>query len=150
MKEHKFGADCKKAGLLLVPMVVEVFGRWGERSQEAFLLIAKACANRASEKVVAAGNHLRRSLSVGLQRLNARILLSRVDPLAEVCPEPVAMPWGCDDMIPPPADPVAEALSAGMPPQAGMMEVVRLSTHCGYLTLAEQTSALRAMAGFVV
>jgi hypothetical protein len=150
VKEDKFGADCKKAGLLLVPMVVEVFGRWGERSQEAFQLIAKACANRASEKVVAAGNHLRRSLSVGLQRLNARILLSRVDPLAEVFPEPVAMPWGCDDMIPPSADPVAEALSAGVPPQAGMVEVVRLSAQCGYLTLAEQTSALRAVAGFVV
>ena len=150
VKEDKFGADCKKAGLLLVPMVVEVFGRWGERSQEAFQLIAKACANRASEKVAAAGNHLRRSMSVGLQRLNARILLSRVDPLAEVFPEPVAMPWGCDDMIPPSADPVAEALSAGVPPQAGMVEVVRLSAQCGYLTLAEQTSALRAVAGFVV
>ena len=35
VKEEKFGAECKKAGLLLVPMVVEVFGRWGQRSQEA-------------------------------------------------------------------------------------------------------------------
>ena len=74
---------------MLVPMVVEVFGRWGERSLEAFQLVSKAGASGASEKVVTAGSHLRRSMSVGLQRLNARILLSRMDPLAKLFLEPV-------------------------------------------------------------
>ena len=76
----------------MVPMVVEVFGRWGERSLEAFQLVSKAGANSASEKVVAAGNHLRRSMSVGLQRLNARILLSRMDPRVENFSEPIEEP----------------------------------------------------------
>ena len=92
VKDAKFGAECNAAGLVLVPMVVEVFGRWGERSLEAFQLVSKAGANSASEKVAAAGNHLRRSMSVGLQRLNARILLSRMDPRVENFSEPIEEP----------------------------------------------------------
>ena len=95
-KDAKFGAECKVAGLSLVPMVVEVFGRWGERSREAFQLVSKACAHHASEKVASAGAHVRRSLSIGLQRLNARILLARMDPRSESFAEPVAMPWLVD------------------------------------------------------
>ena len=88
-------------------------------------------------------------MSVGLQRLNARILLSRMDPVAEIFSEPVAMPWSSDGMLPPSADPVAEALAARPPPQDGMTDVVRLSAQCGYLTPAELVSSLRAVAGFV-
>ena len=61
----------------------------GERSAEAFKLVSKACASQASERVAAAGAHIRRSLSVALQRLNARILLSRANPCAETFMEPV-------------------------------------------------------------
>ena len=50
VKEETFGAACRAAGLLLVPMVVEVFGTWGARSAEAMQLVTKACASRASEK----------------------------------------------------------------------------------------------------
>jgi hypothetical protein len=92
VKDMKFGAACEAAGLLLVPMVVEVFGTWGAKSAEAFQLITKACANKASETGVAAGAHIRRSLSVTLQRLNARILLARVDPETESFGEPVSLP----------------------------------------------------------
>jgi hypothetical protein len=92
VKDAKFGAECKAAGLVLVPMVVEEFGRWGKRSLEAFQLVSKAGASGGSEKVVAAGSHLRRSMSVGLQRLHARILLSRMDPLATLFSEPVLPP----------------------------------------------------------
>ena len=92
VKDAKFGAECKAAGLVLVPMVVEVFGRWGERSLEAFQLVSKAGANSASDKVAAAGNHLRRSMSIGLQRLNARILLSRMDPRVRTFSEPIGEP----------------------------------------------------------
>ena len=71
-------------------MAVEVFGTWGERSEEAFTLVSKACGNRASKTARAAGAHIRRSLSVCLQRLNARILLSRMNFLAEVFGEPLS------------------------------------------------------------
>ncbi len=90
----KFGAACEAAGLVLVPMVVETYGRWGERSAEAFQLVSKACANQASEKVAAAGVHIRRGLSVGLQRLNARILLARANPCAEIFMEPFIKSFG--------------------------------------------------------
>jgi hypothetical protein len=92
VKEETFGASCRAAGLLLVPMVVEVFGTWGARSAEAMQLVTKACASRASEKCVAAAAHLRRSLAVTLQRLNARILLAHLDPEAEVFGEPLPLP----------------------------------------------------------
>jgi len=44
-KDATFGVECKAAGLVLVPMVVEVFGRWEERSVEAMKLATKrACS----------------------------------------------------------------------------------------------------------
>ncbi len=52
---------------LLVTLAHERLLLWREGS--------KAGANGASEKMAADGNHLRRSMSVGLQRLNVRILL---------------------------------------------------------------------------
>ena len=115
VKEAKFGAQCEAAGLVLVPMVVEVFGRWGERAQEGFALVAKACASRASEKVAAAGAHIRRSLSLGLQRLNARILLAHRDPQTEIFAEPVAMSWSLAADLPLcPLDPVlGEGVAGG-------------------------------------
>ena len=148
VKEEKFGAECKAAGLLLVPMVVEVFGRWGEWSLEAFQLVSKAGASRASERVVAAGNHLRRSMSIGLQRLNARILLSRMDPLVELFSEPAAMPSDSGEGLHC-VDPVADALAARPPPEAGMMQAVRLSAECGYISVVELASVFRALAGLV-
>jgi hypothetical protein len=113
VKENKFGAQCEAAGLILVPMVVEVFGRWGERAQEGFALVAKACASRASEKVRAAGGHIRRSLSIGLQRLNARILLAHRDPQTEIFAEPVAMSHRLDSDLQPFEDGVADFLDVG-------------------------------------
>ena len=116
VKEDKFGAACKAAGLLLVPMVVEVFGTWGARSAEAMQLVTKACASRASEKCVAAGAHLRRSLAVTLQRLNARILLAHLNPEAEVFGEPLPLP--ADNGMCPFVDEVADALG-GLPALGG-------------------------------
>ena len=122
VKDMKFGAACEAAGLVLVPMVVETYGRWGERSAEAFHLVSKACASQASEKFAAAGAHIRRSLSVGLQRLNARILLAGANPCAEISMEPVDLDGGpgaaefvagrVDEV----ADEVAAALDEYLPP----------------------------------
>ena len=123
VKDMKFGEQCKAAGLMLVPMVVEVFGTWGERSEEVFKLVSKVCANKASEKAKAAGAHIRRSLSVCLQRLNARILLSRANPLAEVFGEPVDMPYGHDTHSSR-ADEVAEMVAALDAAPAAMTEAV--------------------------
>ena len=95
---------------VLVPMVVEVFGTWGERSEEAFALVSKACGNRASETARAAGAHIRRSLSVCLQRLNARILLAHRDPQTEIFAEPVATSLCLDSDLRPFEDGVADFL----------------------------------------
>ena len=89
VKDETFGAACAAAELLLVPMVVEVFGCWGARAEEPLQLLAKACGSRASTKCASAGAHVRRSLSVSLQRLNARILLAHADPSKEEFGEPV-------------------------------------------------------------
>jgi len=140
IKDEKFGAACETAGLLLVPMVVEVFGRWGERSAEAFKLVCKASASRASEKVVSARSHIRRSLSIGLQRLNARILLAHKDPQAEFFAEPVDLPWQPDESLPPFADPVADALDERPLPDQACVKVLRvlhLSCLCGALSVDE-------------
>ena len=115
VKDAKFGEECKAAGLLLVPMVVEVFGRWGERSAEAMKLATKGCANRASERVAFAGAHVRRSLSVTLQRLNARILLARMNPAAEVFADPVRTPQP-DRELWPFVDDLADVCEVALPP----------------------------------
>ena len=122
VKDMKFGAACEAAGLVLVPMVVETYGRWGERSAEAFQLVSKACASQASEKVAAAGAHIRHSLSVGLQRLNARILLARANPGAEIFMAPVDLDGGSGaaefvaGRVDEVADEVAAALDEYLPP----------------------------------
>jgi len=68
-----------------------------------------------SEKVAAAGAHIRRSLSLGLQRLNARILLAHRDPQTEIFAEPVAMSWSLAADLPLcPLDPVlGEGVAGG-------------------------------------
>ena len=66
----------EEKGMILVPMVVEVFGRWGLRAEEMFAFVAKVCAARANERSPRADAFMRRSLSVALQRCNASILLT--------------------------------------------------------------------------
>ena len=114
----KFGAACAAAGLLLVPMVVEVFGCWGARSEEAMQLVTKGCASRAGLDGAAAGGHLHRSLSVTLQRLNARILLARVDPRSEIFEEPVPIPQ--DEEMRLCADEVADLFEGMQAPSQGL------------------------------
>ena len=135
VKVKKFGKQCADAGLVLVPMVVEVFGTWGERSEEVFALVSKACGNRASERAKAAGAHIRRSLSVCLQRLNARIMLSHTNPLAEVFGEPLAMPPSRHPSQP---DEVAETLTALDAAPPAMVEVMRLAWASGFLSGADK------------
>ena len=144
VKDMKFGAACEAAGLVLVPMVVETYGRWGERSAAAFQLVSKACAGQASEKVAAAGAHIRRSLSVGLQRLNARILLARANPSAEIFMEPVDLDRGpgAGELVAGRVDEVADAL-AELEASPTMVETVRLSCGAGYLS-GEAMRLLRA------
>ncbi len=81
---------------------------------EAIKLATKGCAHRASERVPAAGAHVRRSLSVTLKRLNARILLAQMDPAAEVFADPLL--WPSDRGLWPFVDEVADALDVAMPP----------------------------------
>jgi len=41
VKEAKFGGQCTAAGVVLVPMVVETFGRWDSRADEVFAFVTK-------------------------------------------------------------------------------------------------------------
>ena len=151
VKEMKFGADCKAAGLILVPVFVETYGRWGDRSAEAFRLVSKACANKASEKVAAAGAHIRRSLSVGLQRLNARILLARANPLVEILMEPVDLDEGSreDDAVPGRVGEVCEALAV-LEDAPSIVAAVRLSCAAGYLSGEDLLLLRAALPGIVL
>ena len=94
--------------------------------------MSKACAGGASEKVVAAVSHIRRSLSVGLQRLNARILLSHADPKSEVFTEPVSEPARSCRLCVIRAD-ILEIRLAPTDARARLEEVVRLTCRCGFL-----------------
>jgi len=119
VKDVAFSKVCKEAfgdraaamfeekGMILVPMVVEVFGRWGLRAEEMFAFVAKVCAARANERSPRADAFMRRSLSVALQRCNASILLTHFDPQMPVLDEPVPLadilslqlPGRCDDRV---------------------------------------------------
>ena len=144
VKVKTFGQQCEDAGLVLVPMVVEVFGRWGQRAEEVFKLISKACSNRASETSKAAGAHIRRSFSICLQRLNARILLSRSNPLAEVFGEPLALPAS---RLPHPSqsDEVAETLAALDAAPPALAEAFRCSWAGGFLSWADKAALAAAV-----
>ena len=119
VKDVAFSKVCKEAfgdvaaarfeekGMMLVPMVAEVFGRWGLRAEEMFAFVAKVCATRANERSPRADAFMRRSLSVALQRCNAGILLSHCDPQMPVLDEPVPLadilslrlPGPCSDRV---------------------------------------------------
>ena len=75
-----------------------------------------------------------------------RILLSRMDPLAQLFPEPAAMPCGSGEVLHC-VDPVADVLAARPQPEAGTMQAVRLSAACGYISLVELSDVFRALAG---
>ena len=91
VKVVKFGAECEAAGVLLVPMVVETFGRWGACSEEMFCFISKASAARGNVTAQRAVAFLRRSLAVCLQRSNVCTLLGRLDRNAPVLDQPVEL-----------------------------------------------------------
>jgi hypothetical protein len=77
--------------VLLVPMVVETFGRWGACSEEMFSFISKASAARGNVTAQRAVAFLRRSLAVCLQRSNVCTLLGRLDRNAPVLDQPVEL-----------------------------------------------------------
>ena len=91
VKVAKFGAECEAAGVGLVPMVVETFGRWGAGTDQVFDFVAKASAARGNATAERASAFLRRSLAVCLQRSNVRTLLGRLDPNAPTLEQPVEL-----------------------------------------------------------
>ena len=111
VKEAKFGAECEAAGVVLVPMVVETFGRWDSRADEVFAFIAKGSGARASAGAERAASFLRRSLAVCLQRCNVHTLLGRLDPNNPDLEEPFEADEGSEAS--PFVDEMRELLQAG-------------------------------------
>ena len=107
---------------------------------------AQRLCNPVSRRIIRTGNYSSgdSSLSIGLQRLNARILLSRLDSRAQLFSEPAACGSGevlhC-------VDSVADVLAARPPPVAGATQAVRLAAACGYISPVELMDAFRALAG---
>ena len=89
VKEEKYAEACKRQGLLFVPMVVEVFGVWGQKAQPIFKFITRAVANHKNLDEDLAVTYFQRSCSVVLQRHNARALLRHRDPNSATVDGPV-------------------------------------------------------------
>ena len=81
---------------------------------------------------------------MGLQRLNARILLARANPLVEILMEPVDLDEGSreDEAVPGRVGEVCEALAV-LEDAPSMVAAVRLSCAAGYLS-GEDLLLLRA------
>ena len=125
MKVAKFGAECGAAGVVLVPMVVETFGRWGAGTDPVFDFVAKASAARGNATAERAAAFLRRSLAVCLQRSNVRTLLGRLDANAPALEQPVelALEEPEDSVF---VDDVRELLDGCQCAAGGACECVRL------------------------
>ena len=91
VKDKKYADECQKQGLRFVPMVVEVFGAWGEKAAPIIKFICRAVANRKGLDEDRADVYFRRACSVVLQRVrhNARALLRHRDPNAPAVDGPV-------------------------------------------------------------
>ena len=74
VKDEKYSEECKKNGLKFVPMVMEVYGVWGQRASPVLKFIARAVANRKKLDEELATSYLHRTCSVVLQRHNAHAL----------------------------------------------------------------------------
>ena len=60
VKDEKYLEECKKNGLKFVPMVMEVYGVWGQRASPVLKFIARAVANRKNLDEELATSYLHR------------------------------------------------------------------------------------------
>ena len=89
MKDEKYSEECKKNGLKFVPMVMEVYGVWGQRASPVLKFVARAVANRKNLDEELATSYLHRTCSVVLQRHNAHALLRHRNPDAPTADGPL-------------------------------------------------------------
>jgi hypothetical protein len=89
VKNPRYKFMCAEAGMDFIPMVVDCFGAWGPSANEAFALLSKAAASHENVSGNRANGHILRSMSVTLQRHNARALLAR----SPATPELEVIPW---------------------------------------------------------
>ena len=80
VKYPMYKDKCEEEKLDFIPMVVDCFGAWGPSSNEAFNILAKAAANRQNVTAERSLSNIKRSLSVVLQRHNARTILALAPP----------------------------------------------------------------------
>ena len=79
VKEKMYSAKCAENVMAFYPMVVEVFGVWGEKANVVLHQIATMISSRSASTVSQCKMRMMQRLSVTLHRCNARALLSRQD-----------------------------------------------------------------------
>ena len=76
-KRHKSLEKCEQAGILFLPVAVEVFGGWGETALAVIRRIGSLLAEASGRSRSAETRYLRQRLSLRLQRCNAAMVQAR-------------------------------------------------------------------------
>ena len=83
-KLHDNGPRCADEGWECLPLAVDSYGRWGATAHSAFDTIATRLSVRTKVSFSAALSSLFNSLGLSLARFNARSILARVAPRAQL------------------------------------------------------------------
>ena len=71
--------QCSPEGIHFIPMIIEASGgAWGLNAEEVWKSIIKSTAVLSGEPISSVANELYQSLSVTLQKSNARAILKRL------------------------------------------------------------------------
>ena len=89
VKLPRYESECLANKLNFIPMVVEAFGAWGEKSEPVFKFVSRAAALCHSADEDKTLGYVRAAMSVVLQRHNANMLVKHRDPESPVVDGPV-------------------------------------------------------------
>ena len=77
-KMTRHGEDCRRAGLVFVPLVVETLGGWEEQAEVQIKRLEAALARHTGQEEAEKTRHLFQRLAVLLAKGNAALFLNRV------------------------------------------------------------------------
>ena len=77
-KMRKHGQDCRREGMVFLPMPVESLGGWHPEAAQQVKKIGAAKARQTGEEEEVSVSHLFQKLSILLMRGNAALLLNRI------------------------------------------------------------------------
>ena len=76
-KMTKHGEDCRRAGMVFIPLVVETLGGWEEQAEAQIKRLGAALARQTGQEEAEKIRHVFQSLSVRLAKGKAALLLNR-------------------------------------------------------------------------